>query len=324
MKRSQLLLMTACLLIPSAVFADSDVRDFEGIAYAPNNTTIGFGYFRHTSAADSKGSTSVDLGGLRGTYIMKFGGLALIPFDVSFFTLDVTAHEGVAATLHGSGVVDPEYFPTIAYTFAEGKHGESHTVIALNPRITIPVGTYDKTALINAGEHRATFKLQAGIGQRFAKAFTAELVPFLQVHSSNSAYVVPGPMGMGVANVTRTEKPNYGLDAHIGADLSRTFFAGVSYYYIKLGADTIAGMLQPNAVSKNEIRVSFGIRVEKDTLLLLQLSQLFDNKNYPAERFAGIRISHAFFEEPEPAVPTVRREEPRPIPQVNPSADDPQ
>jgi hypothetical protein len=327
MKRSQLLLMTACLLIPSAVFADSDVRDFEGIAYAPNNTAIAFGYFRHTSGADTKGNVSTDLGGLRGTYILRYGGLAIIPFDVTFFALDVVAHPAPTATLHGSGVLDPEYFPTIAYVIPEGLHGESHTVIALNPRVTIPVGTYDKTALINAGENRVNFKLQAGIGQRFAKAFTLEVVPYVAFHGSNSDFVANVPTmanPFATANVKETEKPDFGLDAHVGADMSRTFFAGVSYYYKKTGEKTIGGMVEDaTSVTTNSIAVSFGIRLEKETLLLLQLSQQFGNKNQEADRFAGIRISHVFVAQPEPSVPQPRKEAPEAVPQVNPQATDP-
>lgn len=317
--------------VPSTVFADSDVRDFEGLAYVPNNTVAMFGYFRHTSSAYTKAmhenSTSQELGGLRGTYILHYGGLAIVPIDVSVFALDYSLYAGgTTGTLHGSGLTDPEYFPTIAYVVQEGSPAsQMHTVFAFNPRVTIPIGTYDTNALINAGANRVTFKPQVSIAQRFAKVFTAEVVANMAIHGSNSKFVVPTMTGL--TTTAMSQDSDLYIDAHLGADLSKDAFVGLSYYYSKVGAQKLTdlnNMVATDKGSVSSIRISFGIHVEKNTTLLLQLDQNFAASGTAAiDRFAGIRISHVFFDMPEPAVVEPRREAPEPPPVQNPTPDSP-
>jgi hypothetical protein len=331
------LCLFALSFLPSTVFADSDVRDFEGLAYVPNNTVAMFGYFRHTSSADTevKGGnfTSQELGGIRATYILHYGGLAIVPFDASIFALDYTLYEPGAGALHGSGFTDPEYFPTIAYIVQEGApSSQMHTVFAFNPRVTIPVGTYDTNNLINAGANRVTFKPQISIAQRFAKVFTAEIVGNIALHTKNSKFVIPNPAAMmggpAVLNTAMTQDSDIYIDAHLAADLSKTFFLGASYYYSHVGKQTLSDLpgtpVAAEAGSVSSLRFSLGIRVEKNTLIMLQVDQNFAASGSAAiDRFAGIRISHVFFDEPEPSVAQPRRELPEPPPVQNPAPDSP-
>jgi Putative MetA-pathway of phenol degradation len=335
--KPQYALCALCLImlssVTSTVFADSDVRDFEGLAYVPNNTVAMFGYFRHTSSADTKvmggNFTSQELGGIRATYILHYGGLAIVPFDASIFALDYTLYEPGGSPLHGSGFTDPEYFPTIAYVVPEGSpSSQTHTVFAFNPRVTIPVGTYDTNNLINAGQHRVTFKPQISIAQRFAKVFTAEIVGNIAIHSTNSKFVFPIPMMNALATTSMTQDSDLFIDAHLGADLSKTFFLGASYYYSKIGQQKLTELpgepVATKSGSVSSLRFSLGIRVEKNTLLLLQVDQNFAASGSAAiDRFAGIRISHVFFDEPEPSVAAPRREPPEPPPVQNPSPNSP-
>src|ERR1700742_1291053 len=81
------LMLGALALAPLAARADSDVRDFEGLAYAPNNTVVAFGYFQHVSS--QTGNLSEDVGVFRATYILKIGKLAIVPFDATLPIVDV-------------------------------------------------------------------------------------------------------------------------------------------------------------------------------------------------------------------------------------------
>jgi hypothetical protein len=329
------LLWFVLALVPSAVFADSDVRDFEGLAYVPNNSVVMFGYFRHTSANDTRAnvnnSLSSELGGLRAAYILHYGGLAIVPFDASIFALDYTKYG--TPTLHGSGLTDVEYFPTIAYVVEEGSPAsQTHTVFAFNPRVTIPIGTYNTESLVNAGANRVTFKPQISIAQRFAKVLTAEVVGNIAIHGSNSKFVIPNPAAMmggsPLFTTAMAQDSDLYIDAHLGADLSKTFFLGASYYYAKVGQQKLTDLPgQPVAAksgSVSSLRFSLGIRVEKNTLIMLQLDQNFAaSGSATIERFAGIRFSHLFYEEPAPSVPQPRRELPEPAPVQNPTPDSP-
>jgi hypothetical protein len=252
--------------------------------------------------------------------------------DLSIFALDYTGFPAAPGglILHGSGFTDPEYFPTIAYVVQEGApSSQAHTVFAFNPRVTLPVGTYDTNNLVNAGQHRVVFKPQISVAQRFAKAFTAEIVANIAIHSENSKFVIPNPTMMGPAliNTAMTQNPDLFIDAHLGADLSKTFFLGASYYYAKNGKKTLSDLgdiVAAKAYSVSALRFSLGIRIEKNTLAMIQVEQQFAaSAGEPVDRFAGIRLSHVFFEEPEPSVPEPRREAPAPPPPQNPDPDAP-
>ncbi|HEY2735566.1 MAG TPA: transporter [Polyangiales bacterium] len=311
------------------------MRDFEAIAYAPNNTVVALGYFREVSSIT--GNLSESLAVFRATYIMKFGQLAIIPVDISLPIVDVTAYKPATVVspmlpgylnlaIHGSGVGDVEYFPTIAYTIAEGADGSSHTVLAFNPRISLATGNYDEGKIINTGANRVTFKPQIGIGQRFLKSMTAELVANIGIHSTNNNFVFPNPMTGALANTPAKQDPDLIIDAHLGMDLSRTFFLGASYYYDKAGAVKFTAMnnfVATEAQTVQSLRFSFGIRIDQNTLALLQFNQDISASNGASiERWFGVRLSHVFFEQPEPSVPKPRRETPEPVPHVNPKPDD--
>jgi Putative MetA-pathway of phenol degradation len=323
MKLLRSLCMSACLLVPAVALADSDVRDFEAIAYTPNNTFVGFGYFRQLSS----NTLSESQGVARATYILRRGGLAIIPFDASIPIVDATAFRPAAmgsiasVALHASGLGDVEYFPAIAYVIPEGAAGEAHTIFAFNPRITLPTGSYYTDHVPSIGANRVTFKPQIGIAQRFAKAFTAEVVANMAFHGNNSKFVVPSMTG-ALGLHTMAQAADVTVDAHLSVDLAASFFVAGSYYLQSNGKETLTDLGNAEATAAQttqSLRFSFGIRPAPTTLLLLQLNQdIAASHGASIERWFGIRISHVFFEQPTPSVPQLKREPVGPAPRVNP------
>src|SRR5258708_14383385 len=70
----------------------TDARDYEALAFLPNNTIAALGYFRHVSSSDSA-SFSQSLAVFRASYILKFGNLALVPFYATVPLVDVPVYE---------------------------------------------------------------------------------------------------------------------------------------------------------------------------------------------------------------------------------------
>jgi hypothetical protein len=212
----------------------------------------------------------------------------------------------------------------VAYVIAEGAHGENHTVLALNPRVTIPIGTYDANKLINIGSNRATFKPQIGIGQRFATAFTAELVANLAFHTENEKFVAINPMTGAIFNTKMSQSPDIVVDAHVAVDLSRTFFFATSYYLFKSGEEKLTAMndkVAAASITTQSLRFGLGVRLAPTTLVLMQYNQdIAASNNGPIERFFGLRLSHVFVNQPEPSVPQPQRSTPEPTPKVNPDS----
>src|SRR6202012_5449211 len=104
----------------------TDGRDYEALAYLPKDTLVALGYFREQSTSDNT-SFSQSLGIFRASYVLKYGDLAIVPFDALLPVVDATVYApvptspGLTTVLHTSGVGDPTYLPTIGYIIPENE-----------------------------------------------------------------------------------------------------------------------------------------------------------------------------------------------------------
>jgi Putative MetA-pathway of phenol degradation len=215
--------------------------------------------------------------------------------------VDLSVYEPVAApgigstTLHTSGLGDATYLPTIGYAVSEDEATKTHTYFAFTPYITAPTGNYDSTKLVNLGDHRWRVQPQIAVGQRFLKALTAELIGNVVLYGSNDEFVVPG-----VGTATLKQSTTAGMEAHLAADLSPTFYLSLSYYLAAVGKrtfDTPGGTVTvADTQTTQTLRFSYGIKVEKGTNLLLQYDQdIAESGGAPITRFFGARVAHVFF-----------------------------
>jgi hypothetical protein len=195
--------------------------------------------------------------------------------------------------LHNSGIGDLTYLPTVAYVIPEDE--STHTVVAATMYVSAPFGTYDQNQTINIGDNRWRLQPQVAVGQRFLKTVTAELVGSLAFYTANDK---AGPAVMGTS-ASLKQDPTLGLEAHVAADLSPTFYTSASYYLAAAGKKTVSfdgatvAASSTPAQSIGTVRFDFGIHVEKGTLLLLQYNQdIFESGGAPISRFIGARLSH--------------------------------
>jgi len=307
-------------LIASAAHAETDVRDGETLAHLPSNTVLGLGYYRHISTSDREPQNiSENLTLFRAVYILKFGNLALVPFDMYMPVVDVNVF-APTGTLHTSGMGDLTYLPTIAYILPQG---ENNTFFLFNPNFSMPTGNYSSDRLVNIGTNRWTIKPQVAIGQRFLGSITAELVGNASFFTENSESLVPVPTPTGATFLkpTLNQSATLGGEIHLTADLSKDFFLGTSYYVTangkeKYGAPINKEIDQPTVQS---MRFTWGVHIEKNTLLLLQYTQdIAASHDGSISRWFGARISHAFSSAPAASTPAAppppEREPPPPAP----------
>jgi hypothetical protein len=276
----------------------TDARDYEVLAYLPKDTLVGLAYFREASSSDSQ-SYSQSEGVFRAAYVLKFGNLAVVPFDAILPVVDATVYvptmTGATATLHTSGLGDATYLPTIAYVIPEDE--TTHTVVGVSAYVTAPTGNYSSSDLVNIGDNRWRFQPQIAASQRFAKAFTVDLVGNLALYTDNTKFGT----GPGQPVVTMKQSVSPGFEAHVMADLSPTFLVGVSYYVEAAGQRNITATglpltpIDPEQTTQT-LRFTFGIRAEPHTLLYLQYDQDIEaSGGATIGRFIGARISHASF-----------------------------
>jgi hypothetical protein len=304
MKLVSLGALAASLFVPSLVAAQTaitqtDARDYEALTSLPSNTAAALGYFRHVSSSDSS-SYSESLANFRALYILKFGGLALVPFDLMMPVVDVNVYVPAAppsvgsTTLHASGLGDATYLPTVGYTVSEDDATHTHTYFAFTPFITAPTGNYSSTNPVNIGDHRWRVQPQLVVGQRFMKAFTAEIEGNLALYTDNSTFGLPTG-----GTVTMKQAVTIGMEAHLAVDLSPTFYAAISYYVDALGKqtlDTPAGTAPlTDAQTIQTLRFTYGINVTRGTNLLLQLNQDIEaSGGATISRFFGARVAQVF------------------------------
>jgi hypothetical protein len=280
--------------------SQTDGRDYEALAYLPKDTLVALAYFREASTSDTQ-SFSQSQGIFRASYVLKYGNLAIVPFDALVPVVDATVYVPVAIppaseatlTLHSSGVGDATYLPTIGYVIPE--NDTTHTVIAATAYVTAPTGSYDVSRPVNIGDNRWRVQPQVGVSQRFLKSVTFDLIGNLAFYTSNTKYNYPG------GYVTMTQSSTLGLEAHLTADLSPDFYLGTSYYLAAVGQQNVEATGLPLKEHEPEqtiqtLRFTFGIRAEKATLLLLQYSQDIEASGGASiGRFIGARLSHAIF-----------------------------
>jgi outer membrane putative beta-barrel porin/alpha-amylase len=280
----------------------ADSRDYEALALVPNNTVAAIAYGRHVSSSD-KQSYSQDLGILRAVYIMKFGRLAIVPVDLVQPIVDDTIYvptktPGVVTTLHASGLADMTWQPTIGYSIAENE--TTHTYFAGTLFVSPPTGSYSAFRPVNFGDNRWRTQPLVAVGQRFLKKVTAELDASIAFYTSNPAYGTP------TETFILKQNPSIGFEAHVGVDITPTFFLLGSYYVqaagqrtLTLGSTTV--LFEPEQTTQT-LRFSYGIHIEKNSALLLQYNQDIavssdTQNNLPASisRFVGARFTHAMF-----------------------------
>jgi hypothetical protein len=280
--------------------SQTDGRDYEALAYLPKDTLVGLTYFREVSTSD-KSSLSQSQGIFRASYILKFGDLSIVPFDVLLPVVDVSVYlpvpmapvPGLSETLHTSGLADLTYLPTIGYTITENE--TSHTVLAATGYITAPTGSYEATRVVNIGDNRWRIQPQVAVSQRFLKVMTVDLVGSAAFYTTNSQFAA-SPGGY----VTMSQNQTFGFEAHVMADLSKDMAVGLSYYLAAIGAKNVDAPGAPTTVDPSQtvqtLRFTYSIGIEKATRLLLQYNQdIEESGGASISRFIGARLSHAVF-----------------------------
>lgn len=302
------LLVLAALLIPRVVHAEADARDYEGLSAAPNHTVAVWNYLRHITQS-TKQDLTTNAAVFRATYILRFGNFSFIPFDAALTVADATLLVPLSPTasqprgsIHETGIGDLQYFPTLGYNFVENAENGTHTYGGVTAFLKMPTGNYSSSNFFNIGQNRWTFKPQLFVGQRFAKVFTAEAVGNVEIYGNNTSYYVPTAPQIG--KQTLKQDPSYNLELHLAADVHATMWVGTTLYVGSNGAQnfdlaTAAGTMN-RVVDKHGVvetaRFTWGIHIEKQTLLLLQFNQDLNATGGSAnQRFFGARVSHYFW-----------------------------
>ena len=304
----QLVLASAVLLWASPARAQQpDPRDYEIGYFVPSKTLLTNVYLRHVSSSTGSSVTQTQ-GTVRGTYILKKGDLVVTPFDLIVPAVDVTAHvplsedSPVSGTLHTSGLADLLFLPTIGYGVTQDAKTATHSYFALTTYITLPLGSYEPDRLVNIGRNRFAVQPLLMFGQRFAKAFTFEVMGNVSIYGANDEFRVPTIPGQ---DLTLEQDLSFGGSAHLAADLSKAFWLGGSYILNSTGATETdipqVGVTEIDpATTVHTARLNLGHRLGPTTTLLAQFNyDVAGSDEATLARFVGLRLSHAVVPTPK-------------------------
>jgi len=302
-------LLVALTVVVPEVHAQTDARDFEGAGAAPNNTFILMNYLRHSTTNDRRNLTT-NAAIFRSVWVLKVGHLAIVPIDLLLPVVDADLRVGATpgsevnpASIRTTGFGDLQFLPSLIYDLVEDKTDNTHTYFGANLYTIMPTGTYRTSTPLNVGENRWALKPQVALGQRFAKRWTIDLIGNLTIYMDNTEFMLPGrPATASMPAVpasqqTLQQDPTWSGEAHLAVDVDPTTYLAVSYYATNIGKKTLAiGAEVDPAASVQTLRFTWGLRIEKQMVLMLQLQQdVVATGTASRARFFGMRISRFFY-----------------------------
>jgi len=232
--------LAACLPVAGALEAlaqDIEPRSFSNAPVGVNFLVGGYAYTRGglefdsgtqitnpkltTRSAVAGYARVLDLWGMSG----KFD--AIVPYTWLSGTADFRGEQLERVV---NGFLDPKFrlsmnfYGAPALSLPEFRHYEQDLIVGASLQVSVPVGQYDETRLVNLGSHRWSFKPQLGVSKALGP-WTLEGTVAATVFTDNKDFFNGN---------TRAQKPIYSTQAHViyGFDsgvwvsLDATYFTG--------------------------------------------------------------------------------------------------
>ena len=223
--------------LPDALAQDIEPRSFSNAPVGVNFLVGGYAYTRGSLAFDSapqitnpRLTTSsavagyarvLDLWGMSG----KFD--AIVPYTWLSGTADFRGAE-VERTVNG--LMDPRFRLSVnfygapALSLPEFRHYQQDVIVGASLQVSVPVGQYDQTRIVNIGTNRWFFKPELGVSKVLGP-WTLEGTVAATIYTDNKDFFNGN---------TRSQKPIYSTQAHaiygfdngVWASLDATYFTG--------------------------------------------------------------------------------------------------
>ena len=210
----------------------NDAKDY---MIAPAGTKVALFYFNHGSGNEmySNGNLvthnanlETDVGIFRGVY---WGELAGMTYNVN--VLLPVGHLRLGGAAIGNEVSASQMGdPLLVAVLWPYKNPNTKTYFGVGGYITVPLGEYRNDNVLNMGANRWAFKGELGLEQGLGNSgFNIGIYGNGEFYTDNNNYTSAG--------ATMSQDPILTAEAHLTYDFTKTFYAGVDYYY-KWGGET--------------------------------------------------------------------------------------
>ena len=234
MKKGILAIICACLLIPSASYADNLMRDYVA---APPNTLLSLLYYDHITSDDSDYANELFL--LREVYYFNVGSyLANAQIIVPFGHVSTESNSSLEDS--SSGIGDAILLGSFWFV----NDAKTKTYLAYSPYFFLPTGDYDQKQAVNMGDNRWAFREEVN----FTKGW--EVTPdhnlFFEVTTGFDFYTDNDEYA---GNKNLSKDPLFNLESHISYDLTKMLTLSFDYYGHWGGATAIDDVDQHNSAN---------------------------------------------------------------------------
>jgi hypothetical protein len=172
----------------------------------------------------------------------------------------------IAALGSESGVGDLILATAFKYKI-DAKAGE---VFGFTPFLWLPIGTYDRSQVLNLGEHRWKAALQLGYTRPLAASWRWDLIGDVTVFGRNDRCAA----ACGSAtDRTLKQDPVVHVQTHLRYEMSPALTLSAAYGHIAGGRTEVDGVDQPNRQRTDYVRFSAGYFVTPTTQILTTIGR---------------------------------------------------
>src|SRR5262249_13143677 len=179
--------------------------------------------------------------------------------------------EGESTTLTRSGLSDPKLKLSIIFKGAPALKPQEfvkyrqRTLIGASLLISVPLGQYDPSKLVNLGTNRWTFRPEIGIS-RAVDRLTLELYGSVAFFTDNHRYF---------GTSTRSQSPIGAMQGHVAYTFKPGLWAAFDAVYFRGGETSVNGVGRHNMQSKARYAFTFSLLLaRKHSLKFLYSSGL--------------------------------------------------
>src|SRR5262245_20421132 len=171
---------------------------------------------------------SLDVWGLSGKF------LAVLPLAEVSGSAKLAGQE---RERHIFGLADPllrvsvNFYGAPAITMEEFPSYQQGLIIGASLQVTVPLGQYDPTKLLNVGTNRWSIKPELGISKAWGP-ITLEVIPAITFYTNNNDFL---------EGKTLAQAPIYSVQGHLIYEFSRALWAALNATYYAGGSTTIDG-----------------------------------------------------------------------------------
>ncbi|GJE28637.1 transporter [Methylobacterium organophilum] len=265
--------LLTCGLLLSAVHLTTPAKavDLNSMDYipAPDGTSIAAFYTTFTQRStyqaiggqEIKNGTSLDSSVeiFRFVHYMDIGGVTIAPqvlipvgslFDAKIGGQPIRSTWGVADLIFAA----PVWLVN---------NQQAGTAFAITPYLFAPVGNYDFGRVLNMGENRWKFDLQAGLQQQFLKDFNWQLAGDVMWYGTNS-----DALTRGIGRLTQSQSYQFQTWISYSPPSDQTWRFAIGYSKLMGGAQRLDGILNGSATRADQIRFEVSKFVAPDWQIL--------------------------------------------------------